>query len=370
MQIKALDLRTGEITFLAKVPFADSQSVSFLFHPQRHSLLLATYDQPCIWELPLLRTSRLAPAGPLRVVVGDREEEGCSAGRGGEARFGTNLGLGCVAGDGAVVISDFRNGRLWLLQPENGTVSELLCKGGDGLERFLPGEVALLPDGRVVVDDLGTRSLLVVAIPGVVPPQPPRLLLCSARHLADHPVASLLLSEDMADVRVEADGGAESFPAHSPVLGAACEFFKRALGSGMAEGRTRTVRLEGHGPAAVKALLSWLYRGWAEVESSDLPAVMAVAQQLASRGSCRSCARGTRGRGWARATRSGGFCTGRATGRCGRTCWTTWRGTCWTSGGSSPRHSRWGRARGSLGQFFITTVKEVCLDGCPSTIIF
>ena len=86
-----------------------------------------------------------------------------------------------------------------------------------------------------------------------------------------------LFNERRTDVHFRV--GDEIIPGHADVLETRSDYFHAMLGAGMAKANGGVVEVEGHSPAAFRALLSYLYTGEVQVEPELLPAVMMVAGQ-------------------------------------------------------------------------------------------
>ena len=73
--------------------------------------------------------------------------------------------------------------------------------------------------------------------------------------------------------------GEDVIAAHSLVLATRSDYFRGMFNAGMAEAYGAAVKVEGHSPAAFRALLSYLYTDEVRVEPELLQAVMMVAGQ-------------------------------------------------------------------------------------------
>ena len=88
---------------------------------------------------------------------------------------------------------------------------------------------------------------------------------------------NLLFSERRADVHFTVGG--ETIPAHVVILETKSDYFRIMFAASMAEANGGVVQVEGHSPAAFRALLSFLYTDEVRVEPELLPAVLMVAGQ-------------------------------------------------------------------------------------------
>ena len=87
----------------------------------------------------------------------------------------------------------------------------------------------------------------------------------------------LIFSEQRADVHFRVGG--DIIPAHAIVMEIRSIYFRSMFASGTVEANGSMVKVEGHSPAAFRALLSYLYTDEVRVEPELLPAVLMVAGQ-------------------------------------------------------------------------------------------
>ena len=135
-----------------------------------------------------------------------------------DARFGADLTLGAVDGDGNVLIADSNNHRIVLLSPD-GMVSLLVgqeavqrCKSRAATQ-FVPDKMSVTACGSVVVFDRRSCTLLKVHA-GLRPPHRAWQLGAPPSPLGDL-LQRLLFNEELADVHFEVEG--QSIPGHSQV---------------------------------------------------------------------------------------------------------------------------------------------------------